>query len=44
MRLVLISIAFILLLWLGSTFMGVMFMLMVKILRWFGKKINVEDL
>lgn len=44
MRLVLISIAFILLLWLGSTFMGVMFMLMVKILRWFGKKINVEDI
>ncbi|WP_153309199.1 hypothetical protein [Streptococcus suis] len=44
MRLVLISIAFILLLWLGSIFMGVMFILMVKILRWFGKKINVEDL
>lgn len=44
MRLVLISIAFIVLLFLGSTFMCVMFMLMIKILRWFGKKINLEDL
>lgn len=44
MRLALICIAFILLLWLGSIFMCIMFMLAIKILRWFSKKINVEDL
>lgn len=44
MKLILISIAFILLLWLGSIFMGVMFLLMVKILRRVAKKLDVEDL
>ncbi|CYU40608.1 Uncharacterised protein [Streptococcus suis] len=44
MKLILISIAFILLLWLGSIFTGVMFLLWVKILRWFVKMFDAEDL
>ncbi len=44
MKLILISIAFILLLWLGSIFTAVMFLLWAKILRWFIKVFDAEDL